>query len=305
MAPARSIFRSPQGEAAYLSAYRQTMQLWPLPYEERRLETTFGTVHTILSGEPDAPPLLLLHAMHTSSAIWFPNAGELGAHFRLIAFDLLGHAGRSLPTRKIRSPGDCAGWMLQALDQLEVGRTAVLGLAVGGWMGLNLALRAPDRVSRVAACSPLGAFSPMGIGPLLRMLPVLLYPTRSVLSRYLDRVSGSGARIPEALREQLILGMEQINYSNPGMYTPGPFSDRELARITQPVLLMVGEEEVLFDRHRTLKRAAALIDDLEIEVIPRAGHFLTAEQPALANRRLLSFLDWPAADRWEGLRRKP
>lgn len=292
-----SLFTSPQGETAYMAFYDAAMKLWPLPCEERSLETRFGRVHAILSGEPDAPALLLLHAAHTSSTIWIPNVKALGARFRLIALDLLGHLGKSMPTRRLSHSADCAAWITEALDQLEVEQVRVLGLSAGAWFGLNLALHEPDRVEGVAACSPLGAFGPVSLGALLRLLPLAFRPSRRLSERYIRWLCAEGATLDETLREQFLVGMEHFKGRHPELFIPRPFTPGELERIVPPVLLLLGQEEVMYSPRQVVKRAVTYLRDVEVEVIPRAAHLLTIEQPDLVNRRLLSFLDWPLAAR--------
>ncbi|MFZ5825770.1 MAG: alpha/beta fold hydrolase [Bacillota bacterium] len=293
MAKKISLFKTPAGEAEYLAAYEATMKHWPLPYLERQLETRFGTVHAILSGESDAPPLLLLHGTHTSSTVWLPNVRSLGRRFRLVALDLLGHAGKSRPARGINNADEAAAWIVEALDQLQIAQAHVLGFSMGTCFALNLALRAPDRVSRVAICGPAGAFGLIGTGLLLRLITMALFPSRWVTRRFLRWASRHPAAIDPSWQEQYIQAIRHVCFTNPAFYLPWPLTDLELAQISVPVLILLGEEEVMFNQRRQVKRALTHLRDVEVDVIPKAGHFFIAEQPDQANRRLLSFLDWP------------
>ena len=56
-----SVFKTPEGEVAFLAAYDAAMKLWPVRYEELEVPSRFGTTHIIASGPKDAPPLVLLH----------------------------------------------------------------------------------------------------------------------------------------------------------------------------------------------------------------------------------------------------
>ncbi len=287
------LFRSRSGEAAYMEAYATTLKLWPMEYEERDVETSYGRVHLLLSGQPDAPPLLMLHATNASATMWFPNIRELGLRFRLIAPDLLGHAGRSVPTRRIASPGDAAAWISETMDAVKVDQAHLLGLSMGAWLALNLAVHAPERVGHIAACSPIGAFVPVSAGLMLRMMTMLALPIRPVYESYIRWVSARGSTLNETLAEQFVQGMQHFRTRNPAFFMPTPFTDEQLTGLPHPILLLLGEEEVMFNHRQALKRAQSLLQDLEVGVIPGAGHMLTLEQPESVNRRLVSFLDWP------------
>ena len=54
----QSAFKTPEGEAAFIAAYDDTMKHLPVPYEERDIPTRFGLTHVVVSGPRDAAPLV-------------------------------------------------------------------------------------------------------------------------------------------------------------------------------------------------------------------------------------------------------
>lgn len=46
----------------------------------------------------------------------------------------------------------------------------------------------------------------------------------------------------------------------------------------------------MYNPGRALKRARLLVPDLEAEVVPDAGHFVSMEQAEIVDRRVLEFL---------------
>lgn len=93
----------------------------------------------------DGPPLLLLHAGVCDARSWGPLVDRLSGTFRTIAPDLPGFGRSPLPD----APYDDVADVLALLDVLGVARTAVVGNSAGGWVAMELAARAPDRVSAV------------------------------------------------------------------------------------------------------------------------------------------------------------
>jgi pimeloyl-ACP methyl ester carboxylesterase len=53
----------------------------------------------IASGREDAPPLMLLHGPAFNSVTWMGDVAAWSAHFRIYAFDVIGHPGLSAPSR--------------------------------------------------------------------------------------------------------------------------------------------------------------------------------------------------------------
>lgn len=76
-----------------------------------------------------------------------------------------------------------------------------------------------------------------------------------------------------------------------------PDSRPDLAGITVPTLVLVGDADALTPPELAREMAAA-IPGAELAVIPQAGHLALAEQPAACNAALLAWLDraWAAID---------
>jgi pimeloyl-ACP methyl ester carboxylesterase len=50
-------------------------------------------------GQPDAPPLVLLHGAGFNSISWMGDVATWAQRFRVFAVDIIGHPGLSAPTR--------------------------------------------------------------------------------------------------------------------------------------------------------------------------------------------------------------
>jgi 3-oxoadipate enol-lactonase len=100
------------------------------------------TLHHEVRG--DGPAVLLLHAGIADSRMWAPLVAHLvDAGHRTIACDLRGFGRTPLASGVVSNPAD----LLALLDHLGIERAAVVGASFGGLQALDLALRAPDRVS--------------------------------------------------------------------------------------------------------------------------------------------------------------
>jgi pimeloyl-ACP methyl ester carboxylesterase len=153
-----SLFKSNKGRIRYLEAYDAVLRDWPVPYEELDVPTRFGDTHVIASGEQEAPPLVLLPSLAGSATLWRPNVEGLSTHFRTYAVDVIGQVGKSVPTRRIENRQDCADWLVDVLDALDIPRTSIVGSSYGAFLALNQASLTPERVDRVILISPAGTF---------------------------------------------------------------------------------------------------------------------------------------------------
>ena len=103
---------------------------------------SFGRVrvHVVSYGRRDAPPLLLVHGLMTSSYSWRYLFERLGDSFRLIAPDLSG-GGRSdpLPDRR-HSPRALATFLGELQSELAITGCQVIGNSLGGYVCMHRAL---------------------------------------------------------------------------------------------------------------------------------------------------------------------
>jgi pimeloyl-ACP methyl ester carboxylesterase len=92
------------------------------------------------------PHVVLLHAGGLDGRMWRPLTEHLDKRFRLHVPDLRGHGSTPLP------PGDYSHVedVVRMLDGLRIDRAIFVGASLGGWISLQLATAAPERVRGVA-----------------------------------------------------------------------------------------------------------------------------------------------------------
>ncbi|MCY0888518.1 MAG: 2-succinyl-6-hydroxy-2,4-cyclohexadiene-1-carboxylate synthase [Alicyclobacillaceae bacterium] len=96
------------------------------------------------------PPLLLLHGFSLSGEIFSYLASSLGAQYRLIAPDLLGHGETGSPIRLARyGTGEQVADLVELLSSLEASPAFVAGYSMGGRIALSLAMMAPWTVRKL------------------------------------------------------------------------------------------------------------------------------------------------------------
>lgn len=244
-------------------------------------------------------PLLLLHAFPLSKEMWEPQLAALAGSYRCLAPDFPGFGDSEPPAGPIGEDSGMSGLAADAvalLDHLGVGRAVVCGLSMGGYAALALCEACPERVrALVLADTRSGADAPearekrlatareveeKGSGVLVEsMIPRLLgagtLEGRPELRQWVERwiAAASPAGVAAAQR---------------GM-AARPDRGTVLAGLRAPVLILVGEEDVLTppEESRRMQREAP---GSELAVLPGAGHLSNLEQPEAFNRALGGFL---------------
>lgn len=116
-------------------------------------------LHHELSGEREAPPVLLLNSLGSTLAMWERQVPALAESFLVIRCDTRGHGESPVP------PGpyvidDLVDDAVALLDNLEIERTHIAGVSLGGMVAMRLAARDCDRVDRLALISTSAQLGP-------------------------------------------------------------------------------------------------------------------------------------------------
>ncbi len=123
--------------------------------------------HCLVAGEPDAPPVLLLHGGgYDSAALSYGRSiGPLSRRHRVFAPDWPGY-GRSDKPKVRYSTEYYVGFLGRLMDVLGLERVSLVGISMGGAIALGFRLRSPDRVERLVLVDShgLGGEVPRGCG---------------------------------------------------------------------------------------------------------------------------------------------
>ena len=100
-----------------------------------------------VEGPRDAPALTFVNSLGTDMRLWEPQANRLSKYYRVLRYDIRGHGKSSLGDGPMTI--EQLGRDLRALlSHLEIERTHVCGLSLGGMVALWLAACHPERIDR-------------------------------------------------------------------------------------------------------------------------------------------------------------
>ncbi|MFF9767887.1 4-carboxymuconolactone decarboxylase [Streptomyces sp. NPDC014636] len=243
-------------------------------------ETPPNTLQYRFDGPEDAPVLILGPSLGTTWHMWDRQVPELAEQWRVFRFDLPGHGGAL--AHPAASVAELTGRLLATLDALGVQRFGYAGCALGGAVGIELALRHPARLASltlVAASPRFGTADEFrqrgvvvrtnGLDPIARTAP--------------DRwFTGGFAAAQPAITEWAV---QMVRTTDPGCYIAAcealaAFDVRaELGRVGVPTMVLVGSDDQVTGpaEARTL---VAGIPDARLAVVPGASHLVPVEQPA-------------------------
>src|SRR6516165_2639253 len=218
-------------------------------------------------------------------------------HYRCVAFDFRGQ-GQSEVTRSGYDMETLYEDVVALIEQLGCAPCHFLGLSMGGFLGLRLAARHPELLRSLILLETSADPEPsehvakykqltfvarwFGLGLVVdRVMPVMFGrtflgdPVRALERReWRQRMSGNHR-----------LG---ITRATTGVITRQGI-ESEIDKITVPTLILVGDEDVAVPPVHS-QRLHEHIAGSRLEIIPRAGHTSTVEEPTAVNSAITNFL---------------
>jgi len=258
-------------------------------------------LHTESTGTGE--PLLFIHEFAGDHRSWEPQVRFFGRDYRCVTY-----AARGYPPSDV--PADPAAYSqrravddaVAVLDGLDIGAAHVVGLSMGGFTALHLALRHPGRVrSAVVAGAGYGA-PPEAAGRFRAECAATAAAfesegARRVAERYAlgparvqfqNKSPRGWAEFAAALAGHSAAGsaltMRGVQAARPSLYA----LRGELAGIRVPVLLLAGDEdEGCLETVLMLKRT---IPSSGLVILPQTGHTANLEEPEAFNAAVDRFL---------------
>jgi pimeloyl-ACP methyl ester carboxylesterase len=238
-------------------------------------------------------PLLLLHGGLCTNETWQAQRPDLAANFRVLLPERRGH-GHTPDVDGPLSYQDMADDTVAFIEKVVGGPAHLVGWSDGGVIALLVAVARPDLVRKVVAIGANFLPSPeSGAAP--EMLDQLApeAPDLTMFREAYEAVSPDGAA-----HWPVVVGkLAAMFRTEPNIRT------EDLARITAPTLVLVGDDDLM-----TLEHTIALyraIPGSQLAVVPGTSHALLMEKPSEVNRIILDFLTKEPVHTMLPLRRSP
>jgi len=267
------------------------------------------TLHAEETGQGE--PLLFVHEFAGDHRSWEPQVRFFSAAYRCVTYAARGYPPSDVPTDpEAYSQERAVADAIAVLDGLGIGQAHVVGLSMGGFTALHLALARPDRVlSAVVAGAGYGAQPERADAFRAESVLVAAAFAAEGAAKVAERYAVGPARVQfrnknprgwaefaAALAGHSSLGsaltMRGVQAARPSLYD---LTD-QLAQVTAPVLVLVGDEdEGCLEPALMLKRT---ILTAGLAVLPRTGHTANLEEPDVFNRTVDAFLASVARGSW-------
>ena len=228
---------------------------------DQTIELAHVTLHYREAGQPDAPPLILLHALAVDAQDWDEIALFLAERYHVFALDQRGHGASARPaTYSFELMRDD----LKAFaDALAPGRFTLIGHSMGGTVASIFCEQWPARIERLVledtVPPPPGSMDPDTPEP------------------------------PAEPPAEVPFDWHMLTAIVHQLYYPDPSWWNDLPKITVPTLIIAGGPTSHVPQEM-LAEAARLMPDCRVVTVEGAGHLIHQNRPQEYEQILREFL---------------
>ncbi|HZV26019.1 MAG TPA: alpha/beta hydrolase [Acidothermaceae bacterium] len=267
---------------------------------------------------PGRPPILFVHGLGGESLDWVDVAVQLKDSFDCSALDLPGFAHSPLPPGKDLSLDGLAGTVAEVARTFG-GPVHLVGVSLGGAIAVRVSAERPELVASLTLVAP--ALPNLGPKPGSAQLLIALAPVvgpaivRTIIKADPEWMAkriyalcygnpravspGRHARELATLRQRASLEYSPYVYREALRTTVMSYLDRGPRRLWQqaalvavPTLVISGGRDRLVSR-RVAARAKRAFQDVELLLLPKAGHVAHLEDPTAVAAAMRGFLSRP------------
>lgn len=234
-------------------------------------------------------PVMLLHSLGGSAAMWETTVAALAPHFKVVVFDARGH-GRTTSNVRFTMARFAADAMALA-DHLGLDRLHLLGLSMGGRTVVRVAMAWPDRIVGLVVADTSPGDNSDTAGRLAALRKRINEIGDAAFAREYTKsqlMPGTSPAIVDAFAASVLRTLPDTYIDT---FTSSQQEDLRgiLDRVHAKTLVVVGENDV----SAPPVAARAFVDGIPgaaFGVIPDANHLSNLDQPEQFNALVADFL---------------
>ena len=218
-------------------------------------------------------PVILLHGGLANANYWGNQMRALQDHYQVIVMDSRGH-GRSTRDATPYGYDLMASDVLGLMDYLKIQKASIVGWSDGAIIGLDLAMKHPERVSKLFAFA--ANSDPSGVADIAHS---------KVFNEFIARAQEEYRKLsPTPVGYKAFLAQIEKMWATQPHWTA-----KDLAGIRVPTWIVDGDHDEAIKRSNT-EFMAAKIPDAGLLIQPEVSHFSFIQDPEQFSGDVLHFL---------------
>lgn len=235
--------------------------------------------------------LVLIHGGQMDSRLWDEQFALFAKSYRVIRYDFRGFGKSPAAAKPFAGEED----LYALLKFLDVEKTYVVGLSLGGRVAIDFALAHPDMTDAMVPVAP--GLSGFHFSDDPTMMESWRAAQAGDWAKVADLWLHTGYMAPAMENPKIAPRLRQLATENAHEWLDNSSLERvlnppaieRLPQIRTPTLVIVGNRDVA-DIHEICGLLYARISGAKVVLIENSGHIVNMEQPVEFNRAVLDFL---------------
>ncbi|MEP0365442.1 MAG: alpha/beta fold hydrolase [Cyclobacteriaceae bacterium] len=266
-----SFFKTEVGKQEIFDLYNEKLRELNIEYDYVNVETSIGTTNIIRSGDPENPPILLVHGSNGCAPIALETYPNLSTHYRVYAIDVPAQPNKSAETRMSMKDNSYGRWMNEIMEQLHIENARMIGFSFGGLIILKTLEYDESRIKEVYLAAP--AYIVNG-NPLQLLMKVFIPIRRYISTGKVKYVKKFLAELFTERDDFAVRFLAKVFRHYTMDFTPVPTISTGAAKsIKTPITLFAAKNDLMFPGAKMIRRASRIFPSLKrTTLLERSKH---------------------------------
>src|SRR6056297_943068 len=280
------MFKSEKGKKEILRLYDAKLESLNIDYEYLTVQTSFGKTNIIATGDPDNPPIIIVHGSNGSAPIALETYANLHKQYRVFAVDVLAQPNKSAETRLSMKDDSYGRWMNEIIADLKIESVTMAGFSFGGLIILKTLEYDESNIKEVYLSAP--AYIVNG-NPLKALFKVFIPIKRYMKTKKVKYIEKFLSHLFTDRDEFAIEFLSKVFLEFEMDFTPVPVIDAKKAgEITTPITLFAAQKDILFPGKKMIKRATKIFPSLKKStLLEHSKHVQNKEQNEMIEQEIM------------------
>ncbi len=265
------MYKSDEVKQQVLKLYDEKLASLNISYQNIDVETSFGQTRVIKTGNEQGKKIVLFHGINAGSPVTIEPIKELVKEYLIYSVDTVGQTTKSAETPIDIKDNSYGLWADEVAEKLGIDQANFIGISYGAYILQKLITHRPKRVSKCIFIVPSGlvngAFLPSMKKLFLPLMKFKLFKKDKDLSTFLD------AFVPPDDTNMIHLQKIMMHGVNLDYKRPLLLKEKDVAHFSNPVYMIVADNDIFFPGSASIDRAKKLFKNLEgIHILRNCKH---------------------------------
>ena len=259
-----------------MGLYDEKLKSLEIDYENIDIETSFGQTRIIQTGNETGKPVVIFHGINAGAPLTLEALKGITNEYLLFAIDTVGQATKSEATRINIRDNSYALWADEVIQKLDIQVAYFIGISYGAYILQKLISYRPKLVEKCVFVVPSGLVNGNFVPTISRLtIPLIRYlitKKETDLKKFIDAFVPQEDEFIFRLQKELLTGL------NMDCRRPTILKEEEIEEFTNPVYMIVADDDVFFPGHKAINKAKAIFKNFkEAHILKNSKHMPARE----------------------------